>query len=89
MTTPRAQCAKLIPKVWSTPVASEPIPAAVDVSQWIGQPLTQAMAAAIIGPWASAYVGSDGQLDKANGRTADAIGIMTECERLVNESRPG
>ena len=87
METPPAQCAKLIPKAWSTAVASEPIPEAVDVSQWIGLPLTQAMAAAISGPWASAYVGSDGQLDKANGRTIDAISIMTECERLVNESR--
>lgn len=47
------------------------------------------MAAAITGPWASAYVGSDGQLDKANGRTMDAIAIMSECERLLNESRPG
>lgn len=89
MTTPRAQCAKLIPKDWSKPVASEPIPDAVDVTAWIGLPLTREMAAAITGPWASAYVGSDGQLDKANGRTMDAITIMSECERLVNESRPG
>lgn len=53
-----------------------------------GVPLTNAVIAAIIGPWASAYVGMSGQLEKANGRTADTIGIVATCERMVNEARP-
>jgi hypothetical protein len=60
----------------------------VDVSAWIGLPLTESMVAAIVAPWAQAYVGSDGQVDKANGRTADTISIIVECERLQNEARP-
>lgn len=87
VTTPPAQCSRLIPASWSTPIPSEPIPADIDITDWIGVPLTAAMAAAISAPWAKAYVGSDGQLDKANGRTVDAIGIMTECERLTNAAR--
>jgi len=38
--------------------------------------------------WAAAYVASEGQLAKANGRTADAIGIMQRCEAMVNAARP-
>lgn len=87
MTTPPAQCSRLIPANWKQPVASEPIPAAVDLSEWIGKPLTDAVAAAIAAPWAQAFVGSDGQLDKANGRSADIISIVSECERMQNEAR--
>jgi hypothetical protein len=30
-----------------------------------------------------------GQLEKANGRTTDTIGIVNTCETMVNDARPG
>jgi hypothetical protein len=59
-----------------------------DAPVTLGAPLTAPVIAAIIAPWAAAYVGMSGQLDKANGRTADAIGIVRTCEAMVNEARP-
>jgi uncharacterized protein YcnI len=59
------------------------------LAEWIGKPLTAAVAAAIVAPWASAYVAMNGQLDKANGRTRDAITIPHNCEKMVNAARPG
>jgi len=38
--------------------------------------------------YAGAFVAESGQREKANGRTADTIGIVTTCERLANEARP-
>lgn len=64
------------------------MPSNATVADWLGKPLTAAVAAALVAPWAAGYVAMDGQLSKANGRTQDAIGIVTECERLVNEARP-
>jgi len=57
------------------------------MADMLGKPLTPAMAAAIIGPWAGAYVGMSGQLDKANGRTADTISIVGVCESQANAAR--
>lgn len=57
------------------------------LSEWIGKPLTSAVAAAIIAPWASGYVAMDGQLQKANGRTTDAMAIQKNCEMMVNSAR--
>lgn len=37
--------------------------------------------------WQKAFVQQTGQLEKANGRTADAIGIVQRCEAMVNEAR--
>jgi hypothetical protein len=37
--------------------------------------------------WAQSYVGMSGQLEKANGRTGDAIAIMHQCEAQVNAAR--
>jgi len=51
-----------------------------------GNALTDALAA--VKAWASAYVGMSGQLEKANGRTTDAIGIVERCETMVNAARP-
>lgn len=34
----------------------------------------------VVGDWIAAFDGQTGQLDKANGRTADAIGIIERCE---------
>lgn len=64
------------------------MPRNADTAEWIGKPLTNAMIAAIIAPWAGAYVGMSGQLEKANGRTSDAMGIQRRCEQQVNEARP-
>jgi hypothetical protein len=57
------------------------------MTEWLGKPLTAATAAAIVAPWAAGYVAMSGQLDKANGRTGDAIEIVTDCEALVNAAR--
>lgn len=37
--------------------------------------------------WMAAFVGQAGQLEKANGRTIDALSIVGKCEELVNASR--
>ena len=64
-----------------------PLPQEADTSTWIGKPLTDAMAAAIVAPWASWGVAQTGQLDKANGRTADTVWIIQQCEARVNAAR--
>lgn len=66
----------MIPPGWSQGTDATPIPDTKGLSDF------QAVQA-----WAAAYVGMSGQLDKANGRTQDAIGIMQRCEGLVNEAR--
>ncbi len=88
MATPPATCNRLIPDSWKEGVQAAPIPSNAPVAEWIGKPLTQAMAAAIAAPWAAAYVAMSGQLEKANGRTVDTIEIGATCEALANEARP-
>jgi len=88
ITTPPAACSKLIPSDWTKGVAATPVPANTDTSAWIGKPLTDAIEAAIIAPWAAAYVAQDGQIEKANGRTADTVQIVQTCEDMVNAARP-
>lgn len=90
VSTPPARCADLVPSSWvNEPVEAAPIPAdqSALLATLIGQPLTQVGAAALVGPWAAAYVAQGGQLAKANGRTVDAVEIVRGCETLVNESR--
>lgn len=86
VSTPPADCASLVPAGWHDGVEAAPVPENAPVQ--LGQPLTAATVAAIIGPWASAYVVMSGMLEKANGRTADAIDIVKRCETLVNKARP-
>lgn len=86
---PPAQCSKLIPQGWKQGVEAAPVPKNIDVAEWLGKPLTMAMAAAIAASWAAGYFAQDGQIDKSNGRTADSIAIMEECERQVNAARKG
>lgn len=84
VTTPPARCADLIPNGWTTGVDSAAIP---DTTAAPGMtPLDAALMAARL--WAGAYVAQDGQLDKANGRTSDAIAIMRQCEAQANAARP-
>ena len=40
----------------------------------------------VVGDWILAFDGQTGQLDKANGRTADAIGIIERCEARDREA---
>lgn len=84
VSTPPAACAKLVPSGWHDPVPGTPVP---DTTALAG---ATALDAAIYAAkqWAGAYVGMSGQLEKANGRTADAIDIVTNCEAMVNSARP-
>lgn len=88
VSTPPAACSKLIPPGWQEGIDAAPVPQNTDISEWLGKPLTAAMAAAIVAPWATAYLLISGALEKANGRTADTSEIMTNCEALVNSARP-
>jgi len=54
----------------------------------LGAPLTAALVAQIIGPWAAAYVTTSGALETANERTARSIEIVKRCEALANAARP-
>lgn len=87
VTTPPAACHKIVPTSWAAGIPAEPIPRAVDIKEWIGRPFTETMAAAIVAPYAKAYVGADAKQAMSDGRTADAIAIFTNCEELVNASR--
>lgn len=88
VSTPPPQCSKLIPSSYAQPVEAAPVPEDDNrIAQWIGQPLTNAIVAAIAAPWASAYTAQDGQLEKANGRTADTIEIIRNCEALLTAAR--
>lgn len=86
--TPPARCADLIPTDWQQPVDAAPVPTNAPDAEWLGKPLTAAVEAALIAPWANGYVAQDGALAKANGRTADTISIFKACEAQVNAARP-
>ncbi len=77
VTSPPARCASLVPPSWAEGVEATPVPDTSDLSL-----LDQLKA------WAGAYVAMGGQLQKANGRTADAVQIVQRCEEMVNEARP-
>jgi len=87
VTTPPAACSALLPPSWAQGVAAEPIPMTPDLSPFLGKPLTDAIAAYIAAPYAQAYAGADGRLSQANGRTQDAILIVSQCEAAVNAAR--
>ena len=77
VSTPPARCASLVPAGWSEGVEAAPAPE----TRGLTDPLAREQA------WAGAYVAQDGQLRKANGRTADAIEIFARCEEMVNAAR--
>lgn len=88
VSTPPARCADLVPTSWAEGVPGAPVPSNEPrIAEWLGKPLTAAMVAAIIAPWAGAYVTSEGQISKANGRTVDTVGIVKRCEEMVNAAR--
>ena len=76
MTIPPAKCAGLVPVEWSQGVKPVTLPD------------TGADALDAARAWAAAFVAQTGQLEKANGRTADTIAIMQRCEDMVNAARP-
>lgn len=86
VTIPPAACADLVPSGWAEGVEAAPVPDNAPVT--LGQALTAPMMAAIVAPWATAYVAMSAALEKANGRTTDAVGIVKRCEAMVNAARP-
>lgn len=64
----KSDCSSLVPSNWRAGVgnASAPEQADNDLDRLKG--------------WIAFGVGQTGQLEKANGRTADAIGIIERCE---------
>ena len=97
--TPPASCAKLIPDSWRAGVGPGPIPAAVPADFGAAacasvidaaRPYCMLAQRAQEGEkrYAGAYVTETGQTAKADGRTADTIGIFERCEALVNAARP-
>ena len=76
VSVPPARCASLIPASWAEGVEAEPIPDTSGLSEFEQ-----------IKAWAKAYIGMGGQLEKANGRTADTVAIIARCETLMNEAR--
>lgn len=85
VSTPPARCADLIPVGWKDGVEAAPVPDTTAPAAM--SPLDAAIMEAK--QWAGAYVAQDGQLDKANGRTADTISIVRTCEAQANAARPG
>lgn len=81
VTTPRVECSRLVPEQWGQGVEAAPIP--IDTPVTIGSPLTEAVRASIVAPWATAYLLMSAALEKANGRTADTITIVQGCETAV------
>lgn len=85
VTIPPVSCADLIPSDWAKGIDAAPIPPeAIFVP---GTPVTEAVAADLIAPWAAAYADTSSGLEKANGRVQDAIGIVRQCEAKVNAAR--
>lgn len=70
MTPNAASCASLLPDEWSAGVAGAELPPEE----------------ATVGDWISFADQQTGKLDQANGRTADAIGIVKRCEARDREA---
>lgn len=85
MTGPSARCSELVPAGWTDPVKGASVPENAPVV--LGMPLTAAVVAAIVAPWQAGFVAQAGQLEKANGRTADSITIVSRCEAMLNATR--
>ena len=62
--TTRIACSVLIPGEWKKPIEGAPLP---------GEN-------AAIADWIAALFAQTGQLEKANGRVTDTIGIIERCE---------
>lgn len=65
-----SNCSDLLPAEWEKGV--EPVEQPVSAKLPDGHDDAR--------PWQAGFVGQTGQLEKANGRTSDAIGITRRCE---------
>lgn len=74
VSTPPPDCASFIPPAWEKPVPGAPLPAIT-----APDPLRS---------WMQFGVEMGAQLEKANGRQADTLHIVRECERRAREARP-
>lgn len=88
----KAPCSDLIPGSWREPVPHAPDPRTV-LAPADGSPGAQLAHAVEVGKaWMEYGLGEAGQLEKANGRAADAIDIVERCEKrdraAVQQSKP-
>lgn len=87
----KAPCSSLVPEDWRNGVAGTPAPPEV-VLPPVGHPGAIQAYAELAREWMKFGVGQTGQLQKANGRTSDAIGIIERCEArdraAIERARP-
>jgi|TARA_R100001224_G_scaffold109325_1_gene86625 hypothetical protein len=80
-----------VPQDWRSGVAGTAAPANVALPP-VGHPDAIEAYADLAREWMKFGVGQTGQLQKANGRTADAIGIIERCETrdraAIERARP-
>ena len=76
----KSDCSELVPSNWRTGVASSPLP-----------PETEDALKRLQG-WINFGIAQTGQLEIANSRTADAIGIIERCEerdrKAIENAKP-
>lgn len=81
----KGDCSTLVPQDWRAGVANAPAPARIE---------REGPAADLdrLKEWINFGVAQTGQLEKANGRTADALGIIERCEardrKAVERAKP-
>jgi len=75
--SPEARCSQLVPATWAAGIEGYPIP-------MFAAPVTKDEE---LLAWQKAFIGQSGQLEKANGRTVDSIGIVSGCEAMINGTR--
>ncbi|WP_288989869.1 hypothetical protein [uncultured Sphingopyxis sp.] len=87
----KAPCSSLVPEDWRAGVEGAAAPASVALPP-VGHPDALEAYADLAREWMKFGVGQTGQLQKANGRTADAIGIIERCEArdraAIERARP-
>lgn len=70
----KSDCSQLVPSNWRTGVASAALPARTEDDR------------ERLNEWINFSVRQTGQLEKANDRTADTIGIIERCEERDREA---
>lgn len=70
----KSDCSQLVPSAWKAGVASTNLPAQTDDER------------ERLNGWINFGVRQTGQLEKANDRTADALGIIERCEKRDREA---
>ncbi|WP_162249633.1 hypothetical protein [Altererythrobacter sp. Root672] len=89
----KAPCTELIPQAWRKPVEGSVPPAITSRADYPAGPAGDALYAdQIARVWMQFGLAQTGQLEKANGRASDAIGIVERCEdrdrKAVDGARP-